>query len=341
MYRYELYGSVDDVPEAFWEMADSGFGSLYRSKPWLRDSQHKLGNRSLYVGVYSDCIPAALFPIVLFSEPCDYPRWDPARILAKAGKTWTAPVAMCASLFGNGRPFRVGVGCAKPAWVDVIQGLVRRLRVEFGCTALLFPRCPANEELFPTSLAICRVESSPMGIVDLAQHGTWENYCASLKRSVRQSFRREERSAQAHGVSVIRAAVGDLDLTWLGQLGANVFQKYGVDFSAERLTMFLAYMAREFPDKTSVIAAVRSGSILSFTLNVVHGNTLYPKMFGRDYMEDKYGTYFLVAYHEPIKLGFEAGLRIIEYGAEAERTKERRGVSMLPLCDYILDLQQV
>lgn len=96
-------------------------------------------------------------------------------------------------------------------------------------------------------------------------------------------------------------------------------------------------MAREFP-ATGVLAASVAGRMVSYVLFIVHDDTLYLKMFGRDYDLDAYGTHFLVACHEPIKLGFEAGLRFVEYGPGTEDTRLRRNIEMVPGFNYVLDL---
>src|SRR5579884_4559440 len=100
MYYLKTFSSIEDVPYIFWQLVDNDFCSLYRTKQWLSNSQWRLGGEQLYVGVYCENVPVALFPLLLFDTETDYPRFEPSSILVRAGLSRQGRVAMCASIFG-------------------------------------------------------------------------------------------------------------------------------------------------------------------------------------------------------------------------------------------------
>ncbi len=107
---------------------------------------------------------------------------------------------------------------------------------------------------------------------------------------------------------------------------------------AGRVSSFVDYVRKAFPDNSGLIVAVQGQLLLSYVVYIVYGNTLYLQMHGRDYEHDRYQTYFLIIYHEPIKFALAQRLRFIEYGSGSEQAKQRRNIEMIPTFGHIFQL---
>lgn len=337
MYRIKTFKSIEDVPYAFWQIEDHNFCSLYRTKQWLSNSQWRLGGEQLYVGAYCENAAVALFPLILFDTNTDYPRFEPSSILAQAGLHYFGRVALCASIFGNGRAFRMLAQKDFPLepLVDLLKDLLRK---NYACSYLLFIYHTAYDDPFLSLRQGKQITSDQVGALRLDSFENWDAYIQSLRKKPRQNYLQEERRAENGGVVVRRERINSFDLTLLENLGVNVYHKYGISVPAGRVSSFVEYIGKAFPHSSGLIVAMQNELLLSYVVYIIHGNTLYLKMHGRDYEHDHYQTYFLVAYHAPIKFAIEQHLSFVEYGSGSEQAKQRRHVEMIPTFGYIFEL---
>lgn len=336
MLTFVVFDTISKVPEAFWNTKDTDFCGLYRTKGWLSDSQWRLGDAQFFVGAYQQSIPLALFPIVLMDADAGYQRYEPTLILQRAEIQRTGRIALCASLFGTGRAFRFAQNDIQ--WEPLVEELGKLLKDRYQCTALIFANHTVFDDPFMQIKITKRVMLEPLGMMNIARYGGWEGYLSSLKRKVRESFRREHHALEEGNITLQVGSIADFDPEVLEKLAINVYKKYNSEIPAGRIISLVSHLKHTFPKNTYSIAAMQNDIIISYVVFITYEDTIYVRWHGRDYDRDHYQTYYTLVYHEPIKWGFEKGYSYIDYGYRAQEAKLRRNIEMTSTYGYILDL---
>jgi predicted N-acyltransferase len=339
MYSIQVKNSLDEVYSDFWLLNQKTYSALYRTPMYMRDSQTRLGEISLYVEVFLKEKPVALFPIVIFQKRSDYPPIDPHEIVRKALQVDVEdkPVAMSATLFGPGCPVLVK---EQLDWDTVLTIIKEELRSRFDCKYLTICYQSQYDDPFLEysfkSINIVKHPHKEFGLLHLREVGSFEEYLNRLSKNARNSFRREARIAEKNGISVRTEPIERHDTALLGKMAAQVYKKYGHDVDYNRLKTFAENSAASFPGKTGVFTAWKEDVLLSFAMYIEYDNVIHMKMPGRNYDLDVYQTYFLVAYHEPIRYAIHRGISCIDYGGGATEVKKRRGLELQMWYSYVL-----
>lgn len=339
-YSLRVVLTVDEVEQVFWNLNRRNFAHLYRTPEYLRDSQTRLGDQSIYVEVFRHSTPVALIPVVLFHEVSSYPPFNPHQMVREAlSSDWIhGTVAASAVLFAW--PCPVLVNTSDIEWPTVMDLLRSTLRDNFGVRYIVFAFMsslddPFSGSTFEPDLPVQVMPHKLYGVLDLESYGSLDGYRASLSRNARRSFVVEERNLRRWGVKIEQQPVSAYHSLEIGVLGANVFEKYGTKVDPRVLESFAKHLDATYGHDAGLFTAVKDSDLLSFSLYVVHDGVLHLKMLGRNYELDRYGTYFSVGYHAPIQFGFCQGLRFVDYGPGAPGPKQRRGIDMVQTYAYI------
>lgn len=338
MYTVDIKLDVFNVESSFFNLNQPTLSGLYRTREWLIDSQWRLGDIAIYIELFYDKKPIALFPFIIFNKRSNYPPVDPHRIIKEAmGVITDKPVAYCATLFGLGCP--ILTTSIELDWDSIISILKTTLREKFNCEYLVFGYFCENDDpiagyVFKNNYVVTNPHKL-LGVLNTGKFTSFDDYKKSLSKNTRNSYRSETNVFVKNGLCIKNLPISKYDLDLIGRMSSNVFAKYGNEVEPARITNFAKHISKWFYNDSGIISCWIGDSIISYVLYIKHGNVLYAHTFGRNYELDKYKSYYLVAYYELIKYAIATGMEYINYGGGASWTKERRGVSMLQTYSYV------
>ncbi|APT75182.1 hypothetical protein XO10_01385 [Marinitoga sp. 1135] len=338
MYYANVKLDIFKVESSFFKLNQSTPSALYRTKEWLVDSQQRLGDIPVYIELFYNKKPIALFPVIIFNKQSDYPPVDPHRIINEAlGIKTNKPIAYCATLFGLGCPILFNK--KEHDWDSIISILKALLKEKFNCENLVFGYFFENDDPFKgytfNKNYVTIKSHKLLGILNTGKFTSFENYKKSLSKNTRKSYNSETNTFIKNKLYVKNLPIKEYDLDLIGKMSSNVFAKYGAKVDPSKISNFAKHISDKFPNNSGIISCWKDKNIISYVLYIKYNKILYAHTFGRNYELDKYKSYFLVAYHALIKYAIETGMEYINYGGGASWTKKRRGVSIIQTYSYV------
>ncbi|XGU46130.1 peptidogalycan biosysnthesis protein [Fusobacterium necrophorum subsp. funduliforme] len=339
MYFVKVKDNIEKVEKIFFNLNIPSISSLFRTKEWLRDSQWRLGDKEIYLELFYQGKPLALFPMIIYTKISDYPPIDPHKFIENALKTKieNQSVAYCATLFGLGSPILVKE--KNIDWDSVMYTIKLTLKKEFNCNYLVLGYCSTYDTPFSNykfnKLTPTIFEYKRNGILKIEDFSSFEDYKKSLKKKYRENIKKEIRNFQNNGLVIKNTEIKDCNIEELGKLSSNVFLKYGSSVEPEKLSKFLDYIGNTFPKNSRVLSCMKDGKILTFLMYIMYDGVVYSHTYGKNYELDQYGSYFIISFHELIKYSIDRKYKYIIYGSGSEKAKEGKGVIMQNTYGYV------
>jgi len=152
-------------------------------------------------------------------------------------------------------------------------------------------------------------------------YGAYEDFLEALSSRKRKALRRERRDASM-GLTFTRLTGGDIkELHW------DIFWRFYQDTGSRKwghpyLTRaFFSLLGERLADRVLLIFAEASGRPIAGALNLIGGDALYGRYWGR--IEDRPFLHFEVCYHQAIDFAIERGLARVEAGAQGDHKLAR------------------
>ena len=156
--------------------------------------------------------------------------------------------------------------------------------------------------------------------------GGLDGYIDSFPRKHRNKLRRELRKLREGGVAItIEPLTPDLIRT-VAPLLVNLYNKYDVDEDCDLITARLGILRKAVKQSIYGVVARVGDRVVGFMELIVYRGNAWARSAGFDY--EAQGTlpvYFGVAFYGVMDFAAEHGLRVLDYGFEAEDAKRSRG----------------
>lgn len=161
---------------------------------------------------------------------------------------------------------------------------------------------------------------------------SFDGYLAGLSKNRRKHVRRDLRRFTESGCRIEITALEPY-VNQLAPLLANVQRHHGVDIPDELHAGYLRGCARgELAGQAVVFQCFQEDRLIGFTLAYAHHGRLTMRVTGLDYARTEVtGAHFSLLCYAPIRYALEHGVRTIDLGTEAYRTKLLRGGDLVPL----------
>ncbi|MBA2695035.1 MAG: GNAT family N-acetyltransferase [Actinobacteria bacterium] len=316
---------IAEIDPALWDRL-ANRASLYSAHAWLD-----------YVEQYGDCTPCYLLvhqgdrtlgalPTYRFAG--NIPRfYDPEFLVpgAEPGR----PVLIAGTRQGYATEFLLDPDLDEPTRAAALLALLDRLRAEPAeLTALLYvpedalalvrPHLAAQDRTFLLD-ARARLSVDPAGLA---------GYRAVVSDNTKARMRKEMRRFADAGC---RAEVRSLSECHdqLGELSAQVLQRYGHPITAEGEAGRFAAQAATLDDLCQVILARQGNRIVGFTQFFGWNGVLFGRLHGLDdTMARSAALYYNLTYYQAIEFAAAHGYTTIDLGCDSYEAKVRRGARL-------------
>ncbi|WP_136520704.1 GNAT family N-acetyltransferase [Cellulomonas telluris] len=163
-----------------------------------------------------------------------------------------------------------------------------------------------------------------------------EDHLERLGGHRRRRLRPEVAAAERLAADVERRPLADV-VDEVAPLLARTQERYGHPAPVGPLTASLRAQAAATGDRAEALVLRRDGRAVGFVSFYAQGDTLYLRALGVDH-EATAGepAYFALAFHWPVRLAYERGLRAVHLGIESAEAKVLRGARLRPL--WLVDL---
>ncbi len=153
-------------------------------------------------------------------------------------------------------------------------------------------------------------------------YGDWDGFLAALSSRHRKSLRREREAVRAAGVEIDWVTGADvteavLDAFWRFYQDTGG-RKWGHPYLTRRA---FSLLAERMPDDLLFIMARRGGRWIAGAMNLIGGDALYGRYWGRTEHVDF--LHFEVCYYQAIDFALSRGLKRVEAGAQGEHKVAR------------------
>lgn len=163
---------------------------------------------------------------------------------------------------------------------------------------------------------------------------SFDGYLAMLTRHRRNTVRKERAAFAAAGTRLV-----DVPMDAMGaehaHLHSLLMQRYGHTLDDEAALGRIRSIQEHNAGMGWVVEARRGEELVGFVLVYRSGGDLYPKMFGVLDGEQRYFTYFNLAYYGLIERAIGEGHPAVVYGPEAYDAKAARGCTLLPRVNFV------
>lgn len=161
---------------------------------------------------------------------------------------------------------------------------------------------------------------------------SFDGYLAGLSKNRRKHVHRDLRRFTESGCRIEITALEPY-VDQLAPLLGNVQRHHGVDIPDELHAGYLRGCARgELAGQAVVFQCFDGDRLIGFTLAFAHHGRLTMRVTGLDYERTEVtGAHFSLLCYAPLRYALEHGVRTIDLGTEAYRTKLLRGGNLVPL----------
>lgn len=316
---------IAEIDPADWDRLAGG-ASLYSAHPWLA-----------YVEQYGDCTPqylmahadgraVAALPTYRFAGTI--PRYYDPEFLVP-GPAVGRPVLVGGTRQGYTTEVLVNPAAAEPVRHSALRGLLGHLRAEPAeLTALLYlpeealatirPHLSAEDSVFLLD-ARARVHVPADGLA---------GYREAVSKNTKARMRKEMRRFTEVGCTAQVCRLSECHES-LGELSAQVLQRYGHSMTAEAEAERFAIQARDLDDMCHVILARQGDRVVGFTQFFAWGEVLYGRLHGLDdVMARSAALYYNLTYYHALEFAAEHGFTTIDLGCDSYEAKARRGARL-------------
>jgi hypothetical protein len=216
--------------------------------------------------------------------------------------------------------------------------LLSRARQETGASLVVVPYLTSG-----SAAALARQPGCAILIEDLDSYleqldGGLAGFQSRLRRPQRAAIRADLAAFADHGFGTEVRPLAGFEKQFALLVDANT-RKYGGADDIASLTRFLQATAQVYGADASLITATAAGAVVGAVLVIAHQDCLYGRMIGFDYqLTGKSGTYFQLAFYQPIELALRLGRVRVHLGIEMNGTKYRRGATTRPLWTAVYGL---
>lgn len=313
---------IADIDPVDWDRLAS-CASLYSAHAWLAYVEQYGDCTPRYLVAQVDGRPVAALPTYRFAKAV--PRfYDPEFLVP--GEAVGRPILLGGTRQGYVTDFLVDPAVSEAVRHDALRALLDRLRAEPAVlTALLYlpedaltaisPHLSEKDEVFLLD-ARARLRVPEDGLA---------GYRAAVSKNTKARMRKEMRRFADMGCT---AEVCHLSACHesLGELSAQVLQRYGHSMTAEAEGERFAAQARELDDICHVILARQGSEVVGFTQFFAWGDVLYGRLHGLDdTMAKSAALYYNLTYYRALEFAAEHGFTTIDLGCDSYEAKVRRG----------------
>ncbi|WP_319529029.1 GNAT family N-acetyltransferase [uncultured Cohaesibacter sp.] len=151
---------------------------------------------------------------------------------------------------------------------------------------------------------------------------TYDDFLAQLSSRKRKNIRKERKTAQSHGLTILHKTGDDLsEADW------DAFFNFYMDTGSRKWgspylnRQFFSLIGERIPDKILLMLAYDGDLPVAGALNLIGGDTLYGRYWGT--IGDYPCLHFELCYHQAIEWAIEHGLACVEAGAQGEHKLAR------------------
>ncbi|MEV0412684.1 GNAT family N-acetyltransferase [Streptomyces sp. NPDC050448] len=325
--RVEILDRLDENDRRAWDQLAAP-KSFYAGTRWLEfQREQEQGGRVHHVCVRSGDRLVGAVAVFVVDRPSSG-NYHPGKLFPDAADQGDRPV----TLVGSSRGFYSGPllsdDRALEPLLDAVQdiadthsdGLAWWLYATSADAALLARRSGVTPRLLNGEC-----------VIPLPGSG-FEDYLEGLLSSRRKRIRRDLREFESAGLRLSRARLSD-EYQRCGALLAATQQKYGVQASADAMTLWLEQLSRAARDTGRLHLCMNAEEQpIGFSLIFTEGQTAYTRAIGFDYERAPHvGEYFQLSCYQPIRDAYADGATALHLGAGAYQAKARRGAVVHPM----------
>jgi len=340
MYRVEVIGSVDAIPEVITEPYQD---TITKSRDWLAFAEQSgaFDIRPEYYMVYRDGQPVGCLPVIAetraVGETMESVLWGAGRPTLSWMGCSLFPARMCWSPMGGFSELLLARGAGTEARL-ILEEALEALEVSAGAEQVKMTAFACQDERQYGWIAALRghgyvrFPSQPESYIPL-QYTSFDEYVAGLSRNARSTVHRDLRRAEEQGIRIVHyrgRGIGHI-ATQLHSLYSSVRGRYRKPGGLRR--RFFERIGACMAGRVRVFAAVKDERLVGFSMVLQAPDEAVGVAIGLDYTLNRAGRlYYNVGYYAPIRSLIEEGCRGIRMGVTAYQAKVRRGARLQRKC---------
>jgi len=317
-------------PQEWDRLVAAAGGGFYLSHAWLSALHGVDGfaERNLVVRDGAGDLVAGLNLYTI--ERATNPLYDPHQVLAPD----TDPAAWEPQLVIGGRSgYSNGILATTDEGYAAVAELATGAVTASGCGSAAMMYLGTEDAhrmaaLIPGTVPVLTGFRSELSVT----FDSFDGYLAGLSKNRRKQVRRDLRQFVESGCRIETTALEPY-VDEVAPLLGNVQRHHGVDIPDELHAGYLRGCARgELAGQSVVFQCFQEGRLIGFSLAFAHHGRLTMRVTGLDYERTTVtGAHFALLCYAPVRYALEHGVRTIDLGTEAYRTKLLRGGELVPL----------